>query len=46
MRQIRRLVEKHAIEYWKSTDSPQSTVMIDPDVLDQYQENHTVKAQR
>lgn len=46
VRQMRRLIDKRAIKYWKTTDSVQGHIRIDPDVLDEYQEKHRVEALR
>lgn len=45
VRQIRRLVAKRAIAYWKTSDSPQGHVMFDPDALDEYIEQRMVDAE-
>lgn len=44
VRQIKRLVGERALPYWKTAASQQGHVMLDPDDLDQYIEDHRVEA--
>lgn len=47
VRQLRRLIAKREITYWKTSGDPErgkGHVMFDPDALDQYIDEQTVEA--